>query len=75
MSITESFPTEDIPWDYCGTGDCGYSMAECEAAAKDFAMSHKMNIDEPALITHTIDLMVDAFKAGAEFVLKTNKKE
>lgn len=68
---------EDIPWDYCGTMDCGYSMAECEAAAKDFAMSHKMNLEEPTIITHTIDLMIDAFKAGAEFVMKLHepKKE
>ena len=42
-------------------------MSELEAAAKDFAMSHKMELDEPTVIAHTIDLMVDAFMAGAEF--------
>ena len=42
-------------------------MTELEAAAKDFAMSHKMELDEPTVITHTIDLMVDAFKAGSKY--------
>lgn len=50
-------------------------MTELEAAAKDFAMSHKMNLDEPTIITHTIDLMVDAFKAGAKWVVNLVEKE
>lgn len=39
-------------------------MTEVEAQAKDFAMSHKMNLAEPTVIAHTIELMEDAYIAG-----------
>ena len=42
-------------------------MTELDAAAKDFAISHKMDLREPTLITHTIELMEDAFKAGSKY--------
>ena len=41
-------------------------MTELEAQAKDFAISHKMNLSEPTVIAHTIELMEEAYIAGAK---------
>ena len=43
-------------------------MTELEAQAKDFAISHKMNLSEPTVIAHTIELMEEAYIAGAKGV-------
>ena len=43
-------------------------MTELEAQAKDFAISHKMHLSEPTVIAHTIELMEEAYIAGAKGV-------
>ena len=43
-------------------------MTELEAQAKDYAMSRKMNLSEPADITHVISLIENAYIAGAKGV-------
>lgn len=41
-------------------------MTDLEAQAKDYAMSRKMNLSEPADITHVISLIETAYIAGSK---------
>ena len=50
-------------------------MTELEAQAKDFAISHKMNLLEPTVIAHTIELMEEAYIAGADYIKNKRLEE
>lgn len=41
-------------------------MTELEAQAKDYAMSRKLNLSEPADITHVIELIEKAYIEGSK---------